>query len=106
MIAEMQDELKEWTDINFPEAVWEDAFMGVTEEVGELAHALLKQKQNIRGDKWELEDAAKDAVADTIIYLFHLCTLRGWDLESILIETIGQITDRNWNDNPLDGVNE
>jgi len=87
---------KEWADKNFPGSTWNDALMGVVEEVGELNHYLLKQKQGIRGTFEEHEAGAQDSVGDIIVYLMHVCTIRGWDLEDIFTKTIDHVLTRDW----------
>jgi len=80
----------------FWNADWQDPLMGITEEVGELNHALLKQKQGIRGTYAEHEDAAKDAVGDIFIYMMDLCNRRDWDLETIFQQTWNKVMQRDW----------
>ena len=61
-----------WVAHNFPnpsrpgpgESIW-----GCVEELGELTHAHLKEKQSIRGTSEEHQAEAKDAIADLTIYL-------------------------------------
>ena len=67
-LSEVQWEQKSWEQHNFPNKIWQHAFMGMVEELGELSHALLKQEQGIRGDKNELELLAKDAIGDLLIF--------------------------------------
>lgn len=45
---------------------------GVIEELGELAHASLKAKQNIRGTPDQHEADAKDAIGDLTVYLWGI----------------------------------
>ena len=57
-----------WVEHNFPgEPQPESSLFGVIEELGELAHAHLKQSQGIRGEEHEAE--AQDAIGDLTIYL-------------------------------------
>jgi NTP pyrophosphatase (non-canonical NTP hydrolase) len=102
-IQRLQLALHMWREINFPGATPQDQFMGVVEEIGELSHADLKAKQNIRGSAEYHEAKAQDAVADTIIYLMGYCSLRGWDLSAILEETAAKVMKRDWNNDPLTG---
>lgn len=107
-IREIQEQVTHWARANFadkPDGTvdYHKPFMGLVEEVGELSHALLKQEQGIRGPFAEHEDEAKDAVGDIMIYLFHLCGERGWDLEDIVVDTWNKVSKRDWKSNPVNG---
>ena len=92
----IQREVAQWTKKNFGHrpAYW--PLLGVSEEVGELCHAHLKQEQGIRGTATELEVKAKDAVGDIVIYLISYCDKRGWDFEAIISETWRKVSKRDW----------
>lgn len=96
IVSEIQRQHWLWVSHNFPDQPLHRPLLGVVEEVGELAHAHLKQEQGIR----LLEDhdaAARDAVGDILIYLLHYCSLRGWDLEGVLLDTWeGVVRKRDW----------
>lgn len=93
-----------WVEHNFGLGrTWEDPFMGLVEEVGELSRALLKQRQGIRGTREEHEAAAKDAVGDIVTYLADLCARRGWDLPEIVRDTWEAVRQRDWKAHPEDG---
>jgi NTP pyrophosphatase (non-canonical NTP hydrolase) len=104
----VQDEHRAWQAHNFSAEVSEDrardALLGVTEEVGELAHAMLKLKQGIRGTPEEHRAAAKDAVGDTLIYLLDFCTRMDWDAQEILEETWAGVRQRDWKKYPKTGL--
>jgi len=73
-------ERNEWVAHNFPNPHVPnpgESILGVMEEVGELAHAYLKSAQNIRGDREQHEAKAKDAIADTTIYLLGVMNIYG-----------------------------
>jgi len=93
----LQYETKQWRDVNFPGVLPVDQLIGVCEEVGELGHAHLKQKQNIRGTAEEHEATAKDAVGDTMIYLMGYTTALGYEMSSVIRPRLereeGRITD-------------
>lgn len=48
-LTEFQNEVKAWTDKNFPDDHPHQPLLGIAEEVGELCHAHLKMEQGIRG---------------------------------------------------------
>ena len=99
----MQAEVRMWTDKNFGDARGLDAVvnptLGVSEEVGELCHSILKLRQQIRGNEKHL-DKAQDAIGDTTIYLLDICNRMGWDLETILVNTWEEVKKRDWRNNP------
>lgn len=75
------DERNEWVAKNFPsyegEIPGRDSILGCFEELGELAHAHLKEKQGIRGTKEEHVAAGKDAIGDLIVYLLGVMEAAG-----------------------------
>lgn len=103
-LRELQNEMWRWQQTNFPNSDFVDTFFGLVEEVGELSHALLKQRQKIRGKYDEHEENAKDAVGDILVFLINLCNFRGWDIEEILVDTWDQVSKRNWNKNKENGI--
>ncbi len=46
--AEIQAEVRVWSQRNFQNAVPEHSWLGMLEELGELSHAILKRQQGIR----------------------------------------------------------
>jgi NTP pyrophosphatase (non-canonical NTP hydrolase) len=106
--ATLQRENNEWANRNFGPGNGDNraihSFLGVVEEAGELAHALLKQYQGIRGTYKEHEEAAKDAVGDLVIYLADLCSRKGWSFQDIVEETWAQVKMRDWVQNKGTGV--
>jgi NTP pyrophosphatase (non-canonical NTP hydrolase) len=102
----LQLDLHRWRQRNFPNANATQQLLGVVEEVGELAHAHLKQIQGIRGTPEEHDAAIKDAVADIVIYLLGYCSYRGLGLSSVLQQTATEVMKRDWLGNPDDGYAE
>jgi len=95
-LGELQHELKTWQKHNFPgRDAWEP-LVGVMEESGELAHAHLKRHQGIRGTPEDLDEAAKDAVGDIIVYLADYCNARGFDLQGCLNAAWFEVRQRDW----------
>jgi NTP pyrophosphatase (non-canonical NTP hydrolase) len=106
-LRRLQVENASWARRNFgPDLPWQDPFFGVVEEVGELSHALLKQRQGIRGSHQEHEDEAQDAVDDIVVYLADLCNRRGWVLQRIVTATWKHVSERDWTKQRLDAEAE
>ena len=72
-------------------------FLGIVEEVGEAAHAILKHKQGIRGfdDVGKFEAHLKDALGDIFMYWLQVCKEYGWDPENIIKITAQHILKRD-----------
>ena len=68
-LQEIQSELKVWTEYNFGKQTPEIPILGMIEELGELSHSILKEKQGIRQSDF-LADK-KDAIADLTIYALN-----------------------------------
>ena len=102
----MQRERDEWVARNFPDHDVEDSILGAVEELGELAHAYLKQKQGIRGDPAQLEADMADAVADCVIYLAGVCSYLGMDFGTLVEETWSFVKQRDWVTYPENGVDQ
>lgn len=98
-LRQLQDEVGEWARENFGEeqpATY--PLMGVSEEVGELNHSVLKQLQGIRLDEEGVGEAAElDAVGDIIIYLADFCERRGIDLaDAVELAWYDEVQNREW----------
>lgn len=97
----IQRALKNWEDKTFdkvrPDLKRLQLTLGVCEEAGELAHAILKLSQGIRRD--ENHDAkAKDAIGDVWIFMANLCSHYGWSIEEILRHTAKTVLARTRED--------
>jgi NTP pyrophosphatase (non-canonical NTP hydrolase) len=101
----IQEEHAIWSARNFgSDRPAYQPLLGAVEELGELAHAHLKQEQNIRGDSERHEEEAMDAIGDIAIYLIDYCNLRGWSFEAIIMETWERVSARDWKLYPENGV--
>ena len=100
--SSLQVQLCRWQSRNFGVSSLLQQLAGVTEEVGELAHAVLKHDQKIRGfeDETKFREAAGDAIADATVYLNQLSTLLRLDFGTLVHETAGEVMQRNWKDKP------
>ena len=102
----LQIEHKEWLNHNFPRQQGHDALLGLTEELGELAHAHLKSQQAIRGTLEEHRLAAADAIGDIIIYLASYCNTNGFNLSDCFDTAWNEVEKRDWISYPKNGVSE
>lgn len=79
-MLELRNEIGAWANRNFKIHAPE---IGILEEIGEVAHVILKTKQGIRGYDDTIDGRTKtladlsDAVADIGVYTLHHCYLRG-----------------------------
>jgi NTP pyrophosphatase (non-canonical NTP hydrolase) len=103
-IDRFQDSVGKWGDRNFTSRDWHHPLMGLSEELGELNHALLKQEQGIRGSYEEHEAQAVDAVGDIVIFLAHLCHRRGWCLRRAVESAWMDVSQRDWISDPEKGT--
>jgi NTP pyrophosphatase (non-canonical NTP hydrolase) len=70
-VAKNYNDQKDWLDKNFPghKQSARNQFYGIVEEVGELAHVVLKQSQGIRYKESEIRPKIVDAIGDILIYI-------------------------------------
>lgn len=100
---DLQADVAVWSARNFPNNKPYHPLLGVSEEVGELCHAHLKDEQGIRGIH-EVHRAAKiDAVGDIIIYLADYCARNGLDLGYAVGITWNKVCQRDWTQNKVTG---
>jgi len=105
MISKIQKEHRIWQERNFGPPSTSESLIGITEELGELSHAFLKNKQGIRLNE-DHEANMEDAVGDLLIYLISFCTSKGYDLDKILQKTWDQVKQRDWILYPNNGKTE
>ena len=104
MIDLRQKELSDWADLNFGDlrADTMECIVGMIEELGELAHVVLKRKQRIReaadGGDFKLEIG--DAFADVVIFGIQAMTCEGIDAEAVIKKTINTVLQRDFKNNP------
>jgi NTP pyrophosphatase (non-canonical NTP hydrolase) len=97
-VSFLQARLAAWQQRNFGvQEVWQMA-LGVAEETGELARAVLKHYQKIRGydDPKKFLQKAADAIADTAIYSINLSTILRLDYGTLLYQTAEAVMKRDW----------
>jgi NTP pyrophosphatase (non-canonical NTP hydrolase) len=107
-IREIQQAHASWAFRNFGRECTNErsksSILGVVEEVGELAHSVLKQEQGIRGTKEEHDAAIQDAVGDIVIFLSDFCTRRKLDFEVCVERAWNEVKDRDFITFPKNGV--
>lgn len=98
------EEHKQWAEKNFgTNRPYQDPLMGLVEEVGELHHALLKQRQGIRGEYLKHLLEVCDAVGDITLYLMDFCNVYGIDYEVAVRTTWEKVKGRDWKAYPQTG---
>jgi NTP pyrophosphatase (non-canonical NTP hydrolase) len=100
---QLETEVKEWAQRNFPDAKPHQPLLGAQEEIGELSHAHLKQEQGIRGTPEQHKMDKMDAVGDAIIFLAHYSGLNGFSLSDAVTCTWGKVKQRDWQKNKANG---
>lgn len=101
---QLQSQVKEWAEYNFPNATPYQPLLGLVEEVGELAHAHLKAEQGIRGTAEEHHAAKIDAVGDAIVYLADYCWRNNISMQDAIETTWHTVQQRDWQKHRGDGV--
>ena len=102
MIREIQEKQKAWQEKNFGESPSYHSLLGISEEVGELCHAHLKEEQGIRTDQDHLNEI-KDALGDIFIFCCSYANARGIDLETVVEYTWEKVEKRDWKKYPVNG---
>lgn len=106
-LRDLQVATRRWRAANFPPEHRDTTsqMLGIVEEVGELAHHVLKRHQGIRGNRAEHDLQIFDTVGDIVIFLMGFCDAEGLDL----LDTVNQVwqgvvSKRDWKASPEDGV--
>lgn len=105
-LSYLQGRAQAWREKSFP-AEHRTAplqALGVCEEAGELAHAVLKMEQGIRGTREEHLAAVADACGDIFIYMTGVCSALDINLEIAIKEAWEQVEQRDWSKNKKDGL--
>lgn len=102
-LIEIQAEHKAWIARNFPTQTRDEVVLGMVEEMGELAHHLLKRAQGIRGDGVDHDAEIRDACADLVIFMLGLADHEGFFVQDAVEEAWMQVRERDWVRFPHDG---
>ena len=95
-LRQLQTEVGEWQDRNFPNGQPWEPVMGLPEQVCQLSHAFLNHLQGIRLDE-DHEAAMRGAVGDIVIYLADVCQRNGIDLSECVTVAWAEVIQRDWN---------
>lgn len=95
-LTELQAERNDWVAENFPDDSLIDSLLGAIEELGEIAHHLLKRKQGIRGSDEYHTEQIRDGVADLVIFGAGIASHEGFDYGVAVQETWNQVKQRDW----------
>lgn len=99
----LQQERDQWVARNFPGDMMTDSLLGAVEELGELAHHVLKMSQGIRGDEQHHREEIADAVADCVIFLAGIASHLSIDYGELVQSTWDRVKQRDWVNHPKDG---
>ena len=102
-LSKTQEAIEEWLQRQ-PfglQKSWEP-LLGRFEEIGELAHAHLKQVQGIRTNE-NHEAMGKDAIGDIFVFMTGYCITRGWSLQECINIAWGEVSKRDWSKNKDNG---
>jgi NTP pyrophosphatase (non-canonical NTP hydrolase) len=100
MIDLKQKEFAEWQKKNFGGGELSDMIHGMSEEVGEMAHAYLKGKQRIRNYTPEkARDEMADSFADCMVFGIQAMIALGLDAEAVLNMVFRDVLSRNFKEN-------
>lgn len=124
-LQKLQQEIAEWAGHNFVKRNSKQVLIGSGEELGELAeqalelvvpilhlfrqygricHSQVKMENGVRGTREQHEAKMKDAIGDLTIFLIDFCVLNGWDYQEILEEVWSEVKERDWIEDPLNGL--
>ncbi len=109
-----QKKLSEWQKKNFTKGETGNCdacpfrmLAGMTEELGELAHAILKHAQGIRGMTEEkMKKEAGDAFGDINVYGCQLLTQLGLNAEEEVTKAADEVLKRDWKKDKTTGGTE
>jgi NTP pyrophosphatase (non-canonical NTP hydrolase) len=99
-IRDTQAEILAWSTKNFgakvPIAYDVSSFLGMVEEVGEIAHAILKMSQGIKGTRAKHEADVIDGIADLMVFALDFAGRNGIDAEKALEQVWAKVKQRDF----------
>lgn len=106
--SKLQVDLCRWERHNFEHQPIYRNVLGVCEEAGELAHAVLKHEQAIRGcaDYDAFREEAGDAILDIVVYAMNACTKLRLDFGILVRTGAAEVMKRDWVKFPENGIDK
>lgn len=84
-----------------PTTTAEEQMLNLVEEVGELARALLKRKQGIRGTREEWDTEVHKEIGDVFISLLAVAHHEGLEALRCAADRWWDVKQRNWTTDPI-----
>ena len=101
-LSRLQDEVTPWANHNFgvpghdPTRTRVGSTLGLCEEVGEVARAVLKQHQGIRGTFEEWQDEIIKELGDVVIKCAEVAAICGIDLNAAVARRWFDVQERDF----------
>lgn len=102
-LRQYQTEIADWAFGNFGPEPAMNQIVGLAEEVGELARAVLKKERGIRGSDGEWHEEIEKEIGDVAISLLMVCNSVGVNFEEMLRERWEHVKARSVNHDPING---
>lgn len=102
-LAAIQDAIATWSHRNFDPIDLPASTLGLLEEAGEVARAVLKQYQEIRGTWEEWQEEIKKEIGDVFIKLCDVSDRAGLEIEDCIIDRWESVRQRDWRADSLKG---
>lgn len=100
-LSDVQQRIHAHAVVAWPGLTTEIEVLALAEEVGEVARAVLKRTQAIRGssDDWSAE--LRREVGDVLLVLCNIASLEGFELSETVAERLAVVLDRDPNHSPV-----
>lgn len=95
-----QSQVKTWFMKNFPMESRVSITLGLCEETGEVARAVLKQAQGIRGTYEEWDAEIRKELGDVYLKLLQIAVFCDIDLDEAIKDRWETISQRDWVKDP------
>lgn len=114
-LEQLQKEIAEWANHNFPERTPRDRLTETTDGIGRLAeqaletvvpilHMIRQVKKVNCGDREQNEVKMQEALGNITFFLIDFCHLNGWSYQEILEQIWSEVKERDWIEDPINGL--